>query len=125
MVAAILLLHVIEDKVSLLVREVDINVREVVSRYVNESLEHKSIRDWVNGRDLQKVTHQAATRAAACWSADHPLSCELHHVSDDVEIILELFVGDQLQLSVEAFGIDLIRQIAAEFLGPFNAHVAQ
>ena len=48
----------------------------------------------------------------------------MHHVGNDVEIILEFFFRDEAQFPLEPRAINLI-QFNAEFLGPIQTHLAE
>ena len=104
-VAPVLLGDVVDDAVAPGDREVDVHVRHVLARRVQEALEEQAVADRVDVGDLEAVRgERARRRAAAGADADPVLLREVDEVPDDEEVVREAHLADRLQLEAEALG---------------------
>ena len=104
-VASVLLGDVVDDAVAAGDGEVDVHVRQVLARRVQEALEEEPVAHRVDVGDLEAVRGERAGRGAATRpDADAVLLREVDEVPDDEEVVREAHLLDRLQLEAEAIG---------------------
>src|SRR6516162_4004196 len=84
-------------------REVDINVRQILARDVNESFENKIIVEHgVDFSDAEEPTSEGTSGRSSCRSHSNvPILCVSYSITDDEEVVDEVFVLDDLGLMLE------------------------
>ena len=101
-VAAVLLGDVVDDAVAARDGEVDVHVRQVLARRVQEALEEKAVAHRVDVRDLEAVRGERPGGGAAARPDAHAvLLREVDEVPDDEEVVREAHLLDRLQLEAE------------------------
>ena len=104
-VAPVLLGDVVDDAVTAGDREVDVHVRQVLARRVQEALEQQAVAHRVDVGDLEAVGgDRACGRAATRPDADPVLLREVDEVPDDEEVVREAHLLDRLELEAQALG---------------------
>ena len=103
-VAPVLLGDVVDDAVTAGDREVDVHVRQVLARGVQEALEEQAVAHRVDIGDLEAVRgDRTGGRPAARPDADPVLLREVDEVPDDQEVVGEAHLLDRLELEAQAF----------------------
>ena len=103
-VAPVLLGDVVDDAVAAGDREVDVHVRQVLARRVQEALEEQAVAHRVDVGDLEAVRGDRAGGRPTSWpDADSVLLREVDEVPDDQEVVGEAHLLDRLELEAKAF----------------------
>ena len=111
-VASVLLGDVVDDLVAPGDREVDVHVRQVLARRVQEALEEQAVAQRVDVGDLEAVGgERTGRRAAPGADADPVLLGEVDEIPDDQEVVREAHLPDRLQLEAEPL-VELGRGLA-------------
>ena len=101
-VAPVALGDVVDDPVAAGDGEVDVHVRQVLARRVQEALEEEPVADRVDVGDLEAVGGEGARRRAAPGpDADPVLLREVDEVPDDEEVVREPHLLDRLELEAK------------------------
>ncbi len=102
LVVAEALVDVLDDLVAARRAEVDVDVRHLVARRVEEALEEQLVRDGVGVGDAQHVADDAVAGGAAAGVVDAAAEGELDDVAHGEEVLGEAELLDDLELALEA-----------------------
>ncbi len=101
-VATVLVRDVVDDAVAACDGEVDVHVRQVLARRVQEPLEEQPVAHRIDVGDLEAVGGQRAGGRAAARPDAHPVRLrEVDEVPDDEEVVREPHLLHRLQLEAE------------------------
>ena len=124
-VAAVLLRHVVDDPLTSLDGEVEVHVRHVLARGVQEPLEQQAVAHRVDVRDLEAVRRERAGGAAAARADRDAVALrEPDEVADDQEVVREPHLADRLELEAKPL-VELRRRRPVPLDEPLLALVDQ
>ena len=95
------LVDVLDDLVAARRAEVDVHVRHLVARRVEEALEEQLVRDGVGVGDAQHVADDAVAGGAAARVVDAAAQRELDDVAHGEEVLGEAKLLDDPELALE------------------------
>ena len=105
-------------------RQIEIDVRPGAASLAQEALKQQLLRDGIDVRDAEAVTHGAVCRAAATLHEDAVLLGPAHDVPHDEEVAAEAELRDQPQFMIELM-THLGRDFAVAFKGANVGALAQ
>ncbi len=124
--APVTLVDVLQHLLAVLMREVDVDVGDLVALFAQEALEEQVARDRVDRRDAERVAHRGVRRRTAPLSEHAQLARLVRdvphheevareiHARDDAELVLELPLdlrGERPAVALARAGVDQRAQI--------------
>ena len=92
----------------LVIWEVNINIWQVMTVYVNETLEDQIIFDWINFCNPHQVANQTTSGRTTCWANQHCFLSMLDQVCYYEKVVSVILLLNQIHLTLQACCINFI-----------------